>query len=344
MSAGIPGDLAPPLFRHRLLVVTGKGGVGKTVVAATLGVAAARLGRRVLLAEVEERQGFAPLFGTAPLGYEERQVYPGVSALHVVPGEALVEYLRLFYGLPTPGRVLLRARAVEFATEVAPGLRDILLIGKVKEAVGRRRDSRFEYDLVILDAPPAGRVVPFLSAPRAVAELVRGGAIHVQADGVARLLADGSTSAAVVVAVPEEMPVVEAEEVCRGLRERVGLATAAVILNRVGGVRSGARRAAVEKLADGGGKASPRVLADEAARWGWRLEEDEARRLEGAARIARERERRERAYRRRLARLGSPLYLLPRLAVARVGGREIELLAEELLREVREERRRVPSR
>jgi anion-transporting ArsA/GET3 family ATPase len=320
-------------------VVTGKGGVGKTVVSAALGLAAAKLGKRVLLAEVEGRQAFARVFGTPPLGYRETEVYPGVSALHVVPGEALLEYLRLFYGLPGPTRTLLRARVLEFATEVAPGLRDILLIGKVKEAVSRRKDSHFQYDLVVLDAPPAGRVLPFLSAPRAVMEVVRTGPVRVQAEGVARLLSDPRTTAAVVVAIPEEMPVVEAEQASRELKESLGLGVAGVVLNRVRGPlaplparRNRAGTGAAEATTAGG-----QVLT-QAREWGWELAPQDKVGLVGAASSARERQKRERAYRARLARLGAPVLSLPQLPVVKVGRAEAEALAEALLGALRRPR------
>src|SRR5919108_6411208 len=125
------------LTASRLAIVSGKGGVGKTTVAAALAVAAGRAGKQVLLVEVEQRQALAPLFGERPLGYEERRVASNITALSVEPDEALVEYLYLFYGIPRVGKVLRGSRAVDFATNIAPGLRDILLIGKVKEAERR---------------------------------------------------------------------------------------------------------------------------------------------------------------------------------------------------------------
>src|SRR5204862_5838968 len=147
----------------RLHVVTGKGGTGKTTVAAALALALATDGRRVLLTEVEGRQGIAQLFDTPPLPYEERKVAiaPGggeVFALAVDAEEALLEYLEMFYNLKRAGRMLKRAGAIDFATTAAPGLRDVLLIGKVKEATTRIAQGRRVYDAVVLDAPPAGRI------------------------------------------------------------------------------------------------------------------------------------------------------------------------------------------
>src|SRR5918911_2817456 len=152
----------------RLHVVTGKGGTGKTTVAAALAIALATGGRRVLLAEVEGRQGIAQLFELPPLPYEERVVAgaPGggeVRALAVDAERALLEYLEMFYRLGLAGRGLQKMGGGDFATTVAPGLRDVLLTGKVKEAVTRTAEGRRVYDAVVLDAPPTGRITRFLN-------------------------------------------------------------------------------------------------------------------------------------------------------------------------------------
>src|SRR5215207_6219998 len=161
------------LDKARLLVVTGKGGTGKTT-------AAAARGRRVLVAEVEGRQGLAGLFGRRALGHQETRVAEGVHALAVDPDESLREYLAR-YGFAPLARLLSWSHLNRFITAAAPGLGDVLLVGKVWEAATREAQP---YDLVILDAPPTGRVVPFLRAPETVAELARVGPIRHQADRV----------------------------------------------------------------------------------------------------------------------------------------------------------------
>jgi anion-transporting ArsA/GET3 family ATPase len=194
-------------------VVTGKGGTGKTSVAGALALALASGGRRTLLVEVEGRQGIAQLFGTEPLPYRELRIaeVPGggeVRALAVDPEEALLEYLDMFYKLGAAGRALRKVGAIDFATTIAPGLRDVLLTGKVKESTTRSSDGRRVYDAVVLDAPPTGRIGRFLNVTAETARLAKMGPIKTQSEGVASLLRSPITSVHVVTLL-EEMPVQE---------------------------------------------------------------------------------------------------------------------------------------
>ncbi len=224
----------------RLHVVTGKGGTGKTTVAASLALALAGGGRQVLLAEVEGRQSIAQLFDCPPLAYQERKVAvaPGggdVFALSIDPEDALLDYLHLFYKLSRTGvaaRALRRMGAIEFATTVAPGLRDVLLTGKVKEAVVRRSGAgRPAYDAVVLDAPPTGRIARFLNISHEVGGLAKVGPIKTQSEGVMAVLRSPLTAVHLCTLL-EEMPVQETLDGAAELAS-TGLPVGGVVVNGV---------------------------------------------------------------------------------------------------------------
>ncbi len=228
----------------RLHIVTGKGGTGKTTVAAALAVALADQGRRVLLAEVEERQGISQAFDVPPLGATEVKVATAanggeVFGLSVDARKALLEYLQIFYKLGRAGGVLERFGAVDFATTIAPGVRDVLLVGRIYEAARRRHDLRHHrhshpdellYDAIVMDAPPTGRVCRFLSVGSEVAGLARVGPIRAQADSMTEMLHSPRTVVHVVTLL-EEMPVQETVDVVAELRA-VGMPVGAVIVNQ----------------------------------------------------------------------------------------------------------------
>lgn len=229
--------------RVRLHVVTGKGGTGKSTVAAALALGLASHGQQVLLCEVEGRQGIARMFDVDPLPYAERRIATGlrhngrppgvVHALHIDPESALLEYLSMYYKLGRAGRALDRFGVVEFATTIAPGVRDVLLTGKVFEAVQRnsRNKGAIRYDAVVLDAPPTGRISQFLNVNDELAGLAKVGPIRGQADTVMTLFRSPRT-AVHLVTVLEEMPV---QETADGIAElhRVGLPVGAVVVNQV---------------------------------------------------------------------------------------------------------------
>lgn len=207
-----------------LHVVSGKGGTGKTTVAAALAMALARDGRRTLLMEVEGRQGIAQLFDVPPLPYEERRVAvaPGggeVWALAVDPEDALLDYLEIFYNLRRAGSALRRMGAVDFATTIAPGLRDVLLTGKACEVVRRSDKSAPDaYDAVVLDAPPTGRITRFLNVNSEVSGLAKVGPIRNHADLVMSVIASPRTVVHLVTLL-EEMPVQETMDGIQELRD-----------------------------------------------------------------------------------------------------------------------------
>jgi anion-transporting ArsA/GET3 family ATPase len=232
----------------QLHVVTGKGGTGKSTVAASLALALAAEGRQVLLCEVEGRQGIARMFDVDPLPYAERRIATGlagpgagstqgrpgtVHALHIDPEAALLEYLALYYKLGRAGRALDRFGVIEFATTIAPGVRDVLLTGKVYEAVQRnsRNKGAVQYDAVVLDAPPTGRITQFLNVSDELAGLAKVGPIRAQSDTMMTLFRSPRT-AVHLVTVLEEMPVQETADGIAQLRE-AGLPVGAVVVNQV---------------------------------------------------------------------------------------------------------------
>jgi len=224
------------LTNARLHFVTGKGGTGKTTVAAALALALAAGGRRVLLVEVEGRQGIAQLFDVPPLPYEELKIATAergghVNALAMDIEAAFMEYLEMFYNLGLAGRAMRRIGAIEFATTIAPGLRDILLTGKIKEAAVRTDNkNRPAYDAVVVDSPPTGRIARFLDVTKAVSDLAKGGPVHSQADGVVKLLHSEQTAIHLVTLL-EALPVQETIEAIAELRE-LELPIGSVIVNR----------------------------------------------------------------------------------------------------------------
>jgi anion-transporting ArsA/GET3 family ATPase len=234
----VPASVRPRWPGVALHVISGKGGTGKTTVAAAFALALAQDGRRTLLIEVEGRQGIAQLFDTPPLPYEERRiaVAPGGSgevwALAMDPQEALLDYLEMFYNLRRAGSALRKMGAVDFATTIAPGLRDVLLTGKACEVVRRQeKNDPNAYDAVVLDAPPTGRIAKFLNVNAEVSGLAKVGPIRNHADLVMSVIASPRT-AVHLVSLLEEMPV---QETIDGIAEldAAGLPTGSIIVNMI---------------------------------------------------------------------------------------------------------------
>ena len=216
--------------------MTGKGGTGKSTVAAALALTLASGGRKVLLVEVEGRQGIAQLFDVPPLPYKELKIASAerggqVNALAIDIEAAFLEYLDMFYNLGIAGRAMRRIGAIEFATTIAPGLRDVLLTGKIKESVIRVDKNKLPvYDAIVVDAPPTGRIVRFLDVTRAVSDLAKGGPVYSQAEGVVKILHSDQTAIHLVTLL-EALPMQETKEAIDELQE-LGLPIGSVIVNR----------------------------------------------------------------------------------------------------------------
>jgi anion-transporting ArsA/GET3 family ATPase len=231
-SVGWPARLS----KVRLHFVTGKGGTGKSTIAAALALTLAAGGRKVLLIEVEGRQGIAQLFDVPPLPYQELKIATAerggqVIALAIDIEAAFLEYLDMFYNLGIAGRAMRRIGAIEFATTIAPGLRDVLLTGKIKESVVRVDKNRLPvYDAVVVDAPPTGRIARFLDVTKAVSDLAKGGPVHSQSQGVVKLLHSDQTAIHLVTLL-EALPVQETLEAIEELAE-MQLPIGSVIVNR----------------------------------------------------------------------------------------------------------------
>lgn len=227
---------AAALFDHELLVVTGKGGVGKTTVAAALGVAAARRGQRAIVAEVAARDDVSrALGGESERRDREVELAWGVHHISIEPEGAMREYLVDQLPSRKLASALSDGRTFSYLAAATPGLRELLTIGKVWELAQetRRRPRDRPYDLVILDAPATGHGVAVLSAPRTFARAAVSGRIARHARTIDAFVTDPRRTAVIAVARPEEMPVNETLQLRRALEERTGLTLALVVVNRI---------------------------------------------------------------------------------------------------------------
>ena len=211
--------------QSRLVIVAGKGGVGKTTVSATLAVMAAKAGLDTLIIEVEGKTGLGATFGRGELGYDEIELAERVRARTITPDQALLEYLE-DHGMRRLSKRLSSSGILDVVATAAPGIKDILVLGKVKQ-LERAGDA----DLIVLDAPAAGHAVTFLTSARGLLDAVRVGPIRTQAEEVLELLTDPARCQVLLVTLPEETPVNEAAETATKLRERVGVHLGPVVVN-----------------------------------------------------------------------------------------------------------------
>jgi anion-transporting ArsA/GET3 family ATPase len=220
--------LTRPLLERRLLFVTGKGGVGKTTVSAALALLGARAGRRTLVCEVDAKGTLADAYETAPLGFNPRQVADGVHAMAMNTEDSLREYLALQLRVPLLARVRPLARSLDFVATAAPGVKEILTVGKLCYEV---RENH--YDLVVVDAVATGHILGQLAAPQAIQELVQVGMVREQTRWMLEILEDPDTTGLVIVTTPEEMPVAETIDLAVRLPDAARVELAAVVVNRV---------------------------------------------------------------------------------------------------------------
>jgi anion-transporting ArsA/GET3 family ATPase len=224
---------APSLLDRRLLFFTGKGGVGKSTVTAATAVLAAEQGKKVLLVEVDAKNNLTALFEHEPVGFEPKQVHPGVFVMQMDTEASLREYLKVQARVPVFGRLGPLARAFDFVATAAPGVREILTVGKICWDLRESIQGRADWDLIVVDAAATGHVISQLDAPRAIQELVAVGPIRNQTDWMVELLRDPALTALNVVTSPEEMPVNETIELVAAAREQLDVPLGVVVVNRV---------------------------------------------------------------------------------------------------------------
>jgi len=305
-------ELAEWCSSSRVIILAGKGGVGKTTTAAALSVAAAQAGRQVLLVELEGKSGLASMFGV-PAIEDELEVYPGVTVLPLAADEALVEYLDT-HGLGKMSKRLASTGALDIVATAVPGMKEILVLGKVKALQNARAA-----DVIVVDGPAAGHAVTFLLSPKGLLDAVRVGPILTQAVDVTEMLADPARAQVMLVTLPEETPVNETVETAQAFTDRIGLTLGPLVVNGV----------YPDRPLDG--MATPEEIRAEAARAGVTVGDSEVEHLARAARFVTRRRRLQEEQLARLAeRLDLPQVVLPFLFSADIGPGELEVLAEAL--------------
>jgi anion-transporting ArsA/GET3 family ATPase len=309
------------LLAHRLVILSGKGGVGKSAVGAAVALVASERGKRVLLVEIDAPLEAARYFDVPPVGAQERELRPGLSAINLKPSEVMDEYVRQTVKIELLARKILDSPVYHRFFAAAPGLPELMVLGKIMvlEEARERWSRRPRYDLIVVDAPATGHGLAFLKVPLAASRAVPVGPVGSNARRILQLLRDPRRTALVLVAIPEEMAVVEAVEFHRVAVEEVGLTAAALVLNACH-----ERHFATEQETE--------ILQLAAAGAGGRLARGV--RLEGALAAARRQIRRRkmtRFYQTRLKRaLPLPLLSLPFLFHEELGPAALRILADRL--------------
>ena len=219
----------------RILIVSGKGGVGKTTISAALALVAARAGRKVCVAEVDRKGSLAKLLGGGAVGYEPEELSPGVWGMGIVPEDALAEYLDVQYHMKRISRLFTNTHFVDYITTAAPGLKDILVLGKIwyLEQGPQRGGTKHDFDTIIVDAPAAGHMLTFLAAPMGLANMVSVGPLRRQSDWLVEMLRDPKRTRVHLVTLAEEMPVSETVETFNALQSHIGIDAGTVFANAI---------------------------------------------------------------------------------------------------------------
>lgn len=297
------------LLDRRLVVVTGKGGVGKSTVAAALATLAARRGKRVLVAEVDARERVAPMLGGRPSGPVIRLVLPGISTVNVDPRHALEEYALMVVKVRAIYQAVFENRVVRFFLRAVPSLAETLMLGKILHEARSESGGKPRWDLVIVDAPATGHAVQLLGVPKALLDTVPAGPLRRDAEWMQSLLTDPARTSVVLVSLPEEMPVSETVELDAQVRDLLCIPRGPVFVNAMPDGRFTPDE--LERLQGLAGTAPPVGPAARAAV------------LQGGRQ-----ERAEEQVVRLREALGRPLVTLPLLATERWGRRAVERIAD----------------
>ncbi len=243
--------------------MTGKGGVGKSTVAAALALLAARAGKRVLVCEVNAQERVAPLLGAPPAGARVAEALPGLFTVNVTPHEAMREYGLMVLKFRTIYEAVFENRLVRYFLRAIPSLAELVMLGKILNEVRAEERGRPRWDLVVVDAPATGHAVQLLRVPSALVDTVPGGPLRHDAEWMQALLVDPARTALAIVTLPEEMPVNEAIELDAQVRAVLGIARGGLFVNAMPEARFGAEEA--ERLAQLQGAPSPLGPAARAA-------------------------------------------------------------------------------
>ena len=278
----------PDLLDKRLVFVTGKGGVGKSAVSISLGLAAAAQGKRTIVCEVSSQENASRVFRKGEVGFNEVEVAENLWAISIDPDESLREYLLLQLRVRAMRDLLVRSRIFNYLAAATPGLKELVTIGKVWELAqtDRKVKKGRAYDLVIVDAPATGHGIGFLQTPRTFAGIARVGPMHNQANELDRFITDHELSGVAIVSTPEEMPVNESALLERQLRDEIGIAVDRVYMNAMYPERFDAKEAAklerVAEITDGAPHAAVRAALSQFRRG--RSQREQLKRLKDAVR------------------------------------------------------------